>query len=492
MDFSTMLWWILLGLLVLVYVFPKWRYRNLKSIPGIEPTYPILGNLLLLSRSNAYMKCFRNANRMTKIWLGPVPVINVQHPELIQKVLTECLDKPFAYDYMELGVGLLSERYGRVWREHRKTLSPLFNTRILNGFVPIFERATSDFVRGLESVSDGRDVDLMEYISQCSAQMVHGTMVSIDRQADELYRLLIKNLEVILESVGKRIMNGMYALKSLYKMSTIYRDEWRSRKVCYETVNDVIMEMRMNILNGKSALELAGTKEAFKSKAFVERLLTIQHKGRSFTDEEIVNHAYTMLVAGYETSALQLTNICLMLAMHPEIQERVVQEIKIAFKTLEAPLTPEALKALPYLDMVIQETMRLYPVAPLIARQNSTPFELDGVLFPTGTVFTVNIAALHRREDIWGKSFLTFNPENFTPESVGARHPLAFIPFSAGPRICIGNRYAMVSLRVVLVRLLQRYRLSTKLSRKDLKFKYQVTMKLNIPCTMQVEKRELY
>ncbi|XP_058821988.1 cytochrome P450 4c21-like [Topomyia yanbarensis] len=492
MDLSTMLWWILLGLLVSVYVLSKWRYRNLKSIPGIEPSYPLIGNVLLFTQSSAYMKCFRNANRMTKIWLGPVPVINVQHPELIQKVLTECLDKPFAYDYMELGAGLLSERYGCVWREHRKTLSPLFNTRILNGFIPTFERATGEIMLALDPVSDGRDVDLMEYISQCSAQMVHGTMVNIDRQSDELYRLLIKNLEVILDSLGKRIMNGMYAVKSLYKMSTIYRDEWRSRKVCYETVNDVIMEMRMNILNGQNALELADTKEAFKSKAFVERLLTIQHKGRCFTDEEIVNHAYTMLVAGYETTALQLTNICLMLAMHSEIQEQVAREIKNTFPTLDAPITPEALKALPYLDMVIQETMRLYPVAPLIARQNSAPIELDGVCLPKGTVFAVNIAALHRRTEVWGENALTFDPENFAPELVDARHPFAFIPFSAGPRVCIGNRYAMISLRVFLVRLLQRYRLSTKLSRKDLKFKFQVTQKLSMPCTMQVHKRELY
>ncbi|XP_055549519.1 probable cytochrome P450 313a4 [Wyeomyia smithii] len=484
---------ILLGLLVFALLFNVWRYHALKQIPGIEPSYPVIGNAFLFTGVDAYKRCFRNENRMTKIWLGPIPVINVQHPELIQKVLTECLDKPFAYDYLELGAGLLSGRDGRIWKEHRKTLSPLFNTRILNSFIPTFERATGEILSLLDQVSDGRDVDLMEYISQCSAQMVHGTMVNIDRQPDELYRLLITNLEIILDSLGKRIMNGVYALKTFYKMSTVYRNEWRSRRLCYATVNDVIREIRTNILNRpEGAPEQVSTMETMKSKAFVERLLTIQHKGRCFTDEEIVNHAYTMLVAGYETSALQLTNICLMLAMHQEIQEKVALEIKSTFATLEAPITPEALKALPFLDMVIHETMRLYPVAPLIARQSANPITLDGVCIPKGTTFTINIAALHRRKEIWGEDFLRFEPENFSPESVSARHPFAFIPFSAGPRVCIGNRYAMISLRVFLVRLLQQYRLSTKLSRKDLKFKFQVTQKLHMPCAVQVEKRNLY
>lgn len=277
-----------------------------------------------------------------------------------------------------------------------------------------------------------------------------------------------------------------------------------------------IMKMRMNILNEQNAPAAAtDPTNPSKSKAFLERLLTIQHKGRSFTDDEIINHAYTMLVAvrywfvadlceifhnysvplysqGYETTALQLTNVCLMLAMHPDIQERVANEIKTVFPSLDMEILPEALKDVPYLDMTINETMRLYPVVPIIARQSSSVLELDGVNIPSGTNFVVNIGALHRRKDLWGEDPLEFNPDNFLPEKVEHRHPYAFIPLSAGPRVCIGNRYAMLSLKVFLIRLLQRYRLSTKLTRKDLKFKFQVTLKLKIPYTVQMERRSLY
>ncbi|XP_029718563.2 cytochrome P450 4c21 [Aedes albopictus] len=494
MEITQVLSWIVVGLLVIAYVAHRWKFRSLRTIPGTDPDYPFLGNIpLFLKGGSAYMKLFRNEHRMSKIWLGPVPLINAQHPELVQKVLNECLDKPFAYDFMELGPGLISERYSYRWREHRKTLSPLFNTKILHSFIPIFERATKEVMKGLDVVCDGRDFDLLQYTSTCSAKMVHGTMVDTLSVPEEIINTLITNLEIILEALGKRILNGVYALKTLYKMSSVYRDEWRSRKICYETVNDGIMKMRMNILNEQNAPAAAtDPTNPSKSKAFLERLLTIQHKGRSFTDDEIINHAYTMLVAGYETTALQLTNVCLMLAMHPDIQERVANEIKTVFPSLDMEILPEALKDVPYLDMTINETMRLYPVVPIIARQSSSVLELDGVNIPSGTNFVVNIGALHRRKDLWGEDPLEFNPDNFLPEKVEHRHPYAFIPLSAGPRVCIGNRYAMLSLKVFLIRLLQRYRLSTKLTRKDLKFKFQVTLKLKIPYTVQMERRNLY
>ncbi|EAT44611.2 AAEL004012-PA [Aedes aegypti] len=488
MEITQVLSWIVVGLLLITYIAHKWKYRNLRMIPGTNPDYPVLGNIpLFLKGGNAYMKVFDKEHRMSKIWLGPVPLINVQHPELVQKVLNECIDKPFAYDFMELGQGLVSERYGQRWREHRKTLSPLFNTKILHSFIPIFERATSDVMKRLEVVCDGRDFDLLEYTSSCSAKMVHGTMVDTLSVSEEIIHSLITNLDIILDAVGKRILNGVYALKTLYKMSSVYRDEWRSRKICYETVNDV-RTTRHSMANCTEA----DLKNPSKSKAFLERLLTIQHKGRSFTDDEIINHAYTMLVAGYETTALQLTNVCMMLAMHPDIQERVASEIKTIFPSLDMEILPEALKDLPYLDMTINETMRLYPVVPLIARQSNSSLELDKVNIPTGTNFIVHIGALHRRKDVWGEEVLDFNPDNFLPEKVERRHPYAFIPLSAGPRVCIGNRYAMLSLKVFLIRLLQRYRLSTKLTRKDLKFKFQVTLKLKIPYTVQMERRNLY
>ncbi|XP_065091175.1 cytochrome P450 4c21-like [Ochlerotatus camptorhynchus] len=496
MEITLLLLWIVVGLAVVAYLAHKWKYRSIRVIPGAKPDYLLLGNIpLLWKKKNVYKNIFRTEYRMSKIWLGPVPVINVQHPELVQKVLTECLDKPFPYDFMELKFGLLSQRRSSVWREHRKTLSPLFNLKILNSFIPVFERATNDIMERLEKVSDRRDIDMFKYTSHCIAQMVYGTMVNIEHDSEEVQHIiyeLIANLEIILHSIAKRIMNGVYALKILYQMSAIYREEWRARAICYDTVNYAIMIMRMNILNKPSAPDAADTNDQSKSKAFVERLLTIQHKGRSFTDEEIINHAYTMLVAGYETSALQLTNICMMLAMHPEIQEKIVHEIKAVFPTPDSAVTPETLKDLPYLDMTINETMRLYPVATLIARQSSSSLELDGVNIPKGTCFIVNIGEVHRRKDVWGADPLEFNPENFLPERVANRHPYAFIPLSAGPRNCIGYRYAMISLKIFLIRLLQQYRLSTKLTRKDLKFKFQVTLKLKIPYTVQIEKRNLY
>lgn len=181
-----------------------------------------------------------------------------------------------------------------------------------------------------------------------------------------------------------------------------------------------------------------------------------------------------------------------MLAMHPDVQERVVSEIQAVLPTADSPITPETLRELIYLDQTLNEVLRLYPVAPLIARQSTAPLELDGVLVPAGMVFTVNIACVHRRTDVWGANAVDFDPDNFSPERAAGRHPYAYIPFSGGPRVCIGNRYSMISMKVFLIRFLQQFRLNTRLVRKELKFKFQVTQKLITPYTVQLEKRNLY
>ncbi|XP_055604821.1 cytochrome P450 4c21-like [Uranotaenia lowii] len=477
---------VLLGTVVVllgtVFGFHKWRYRCIKSIPGVEPLHPLFGNLLQFAqKGHAYMKCFRNGNRMTKIWFGPIPVINVQHPELVQKVLTECLDKPFVYDYLELGNGLISERHGHRWREHRKTLGPLFNSRILHSFIPIFESASGEMLTQMESMADGRDVDIRQYIGQCTAQFVQRTMMNIEKLPDEFVRKLVHNLERVMDSVGLRMRNAFYAFKSVYKMTQAYREELSSRRICYALVDDVLVDVKANALEQK---------DSQSSKALIERIYTIQHQGRAFTEDEIKYHIRTMLITGYETSVHQLSMICLMIAMHPEYQDKVFQEISATFPTPDTAMEPERLKSLEFLEQVIFETMRLYPVAPLIGRVTSSPITLDGVLIPGGINLVIHLGEIQRRPDVWGERAREFDPENFSKEKVAARHPYAFIPFSGGPRVCIGNRYSIIAMKVFLVRLLQSYELRTRLSRDDFKFEYNCTNKLLIPYTVQLERRQ--
>lgn len=146
----------------------------------------------------------------------------------------------------------------------------------------------------------------------------------------------------------------------------------------------------------------------------------------------------TILVGGNETSALTTSHVMLMLAMHPEIQEKAFQEIKDAHETQTSHSDAEILSKLDYLEMCIKETMRLFPVGPFLGRQNVEDVKLSNCTVPKGTMLILSFHYLHRNKEVWGPNADLFDPDNFLPEKIASRHAYSYLPFSAGPRNCIG------------------------------------------------------
>lgn len=142
----------------------------------------------------------------------------------------------------------------------------------------------------------------------------------------------------------------------------------------------------------------------------------------------------------FETTSNCVFSTLVMLAMHPNIQEKVYEELCCVFPERDFEMAFEDMKQLPYLDMVINETMRLAPPVPLIGRQVDRDIHLNKDLqLPKGLQIFISIYNLHRRTDIWGPNAANFDPKNFLPKNIANRHPYAFIPFSKGMRNCIGK-----------------------------------------------------
>lgn len=179
-----------------------------------------------------------------------------------------------------------------------------------------------------------------------------------------------------------------------------------------------------------------------------------------------------------------------MLAMHPKIESHVMDELSRCYKRGDT-ITHDVLRELNYLEMVIKETMRLFPSVPLTIRESIEEMCLDGVgRLPKGVTFVCSFYRLHRWESIWGADAHEFRPERFEPDEVAKRHPHSFLPFGSGSRNCLGNRYAMLSIKTGLVHLLSNYRFSTRLKMKDIKLKFSITLKLLNPNILKVENRE--
>lgn len=251
-------------------------------------------------------------------------------------------------------------------------------------------------------------------------------------------------------------------IEPLYRVTRTYFREKKYRKRCCVYLDNVLKDRRELVLpseiiedingNGSTSKahynnnnyqndeEMGITKEEYakvdgEHKNFIDHLIL---HGNKFSDEEIHDHIYTFVAAGYETVALQSFYTLLLLGIHTETQERVYNEI-IEVLPANEKITHESLSKLSYLDMVIKESMRLLPAVPIIGRETQEEVQIGERKIPKGLQLMIHLFNLHRRKDIWGDDATQFDPDRFLPENEAKRPPNSFLPFSSGLRDCIGK-----------------------------------------------------
>jgi cytochrome P450 len=178
--------------------------------------------------------------------------------------------------------------------------------------------------------------------------------------------------------------------------------------------------------------------------------------GDRLSPQQVRDHLLTLFVAGHETSANALAWALFMIAQYPDVARRLLAELDRELHG--AAPTAADLERLPYLEMVVKETLRLYPPAASAMRTAKGPFEWKGYQFPAGTVVFYSPFISHRMPDAFPEPN-RFRPERFDPQHGDPIESYAYIPFAAGPRSCIGAPFAMMEIRTVLAIILQRYRL---------------------------------
>lgn len=251
-------------------------------------------------------------------------------------------------------------------------------------------------------------------------------------------------------------------IEPLYRVTRTYFREKKYRKRCCVYLDNVLKDRRELVapseiiedINGNGSAskahynnnnyqndeEMGITKEEYakvdgEHKNFIDHLIL---HGNKFSDEEIHDHIYTFVAAGYETVALQSFYTLLLLGIHTETQERVYNEI-IEVLPANEKITHESLSKLSYLDMVIKESMRLLPAVPIIGRETQEEVQIGERKIPKGLQLMIHLFNLHRRKDIWGDDATQFDPDRFLPENEAKRPPNSFLPFSSGLRDCIGK-----------------------------------------------------
>jgi cytochrome P450 len=214
------------------------------------------------------------------------------------------------------------------------------------------------------------------------------------------------------------------------------------------------------------------------------------------------------LFQGHDTTAASMNFTCFMIASHPEVQRKLHEEIDRVFgQDCDRPCTMEDINELEYLERVIKETLRLFPSVPFIAREVQEDFMHSRCLSITlsdcyyisrftdnhkilkGSTAVVFIYYLHRDAKYFPNPD-KFDPDRFLPENSVDRPAYAYIPFSAGSRNCIGQRFAMLEEKIVLSSILRRFKLKTSQSREDLHISFEIILRSEHGAALQLELRQ--
>lgn len=244
---------------------------------------------------------------------------------------------------------------------------------------------------------------------------------------------------------------------------------------------DIMKKIRSNMKNNESE----------KPKNFMEALMNPKN---NLTDEEIRDEVNSVVLAAQDTSAIASSTTLLMLGMFKDVQHKVVEELYRVFgRTQDTPFIDyDKLSQLEYLEMVINEVMRLFPVVPFVVRQCDDEIILsNNYVIPVGASLIIPIIRIHRNEKYWGKDAEYFKPERFEKKSFKTIHPYAYLPFTKGPRMCLGYRYAMILMKIQLANFLMRYEVDTSLKFDELEFSTQVTLTVCQGYRISIKERNL-
>jgi cytochrome P450 family 4 len=274
--------------------------------------------------------------------------------------------------------------------------------------------------------------------------------------------------------VSERFQHFLFIFNFIFKFSEVFQRDQKQRKASLKFLFEAFKE--------SSKPEL----QCFVKNEFMSRILLLTDR---MEKEQIRDHIYSVIGAGYETSGNATAHCILFLAMHPEIQEKAYDEILRVLPFDDSVIEMKTFLDLPYLDRVFKESLRVAAAVPTIGREALVDFELfPGHYVRKGTIFCVDIKSLHRRKDLWGQDAHDFNPDRFLPENFAGKENF-FIPFSAGKRNCLGYRYASVSFKIVILKLLKNFKFSTSLKFDEIIFTRQIALKLVGPHLVSIEKR---
>uniref|UniRef100_A0A1B0DNC0 Cytochrome P450 n=1 Tax=Phlebotomus papatasi TaxID=29031 RepID=A0A1B0DNC0_PHLPP len=429
-------------------------------------------------------------------WIGTTMYVIVKNPEDMQTVLNspQCLSRAEVYEFLRSfgGEGLVALPESE-WKVHRKLLNPTFSLKILQTYMPIFNKEVKVLVSRLKELTNKKDAtDIYTYMDALTLDVVcqttMGTEMHIQKNQNIEYLDAGNNL---LSIITTRMFNPLLHWDWIFRLTPFYWVEKKSSDITFGFVDKILQKKKINYKPPETSKSDDDDDLPLKTpQIYIDQLMKLRMVEKKFNDRDVVSEANTIVATGFESTALVSSYCILMLAMFPEHQQRIYEEIKSIMPNKEDDVQYDDFGKYEFLERFAKETMRLFPSVPLIARTASAPFELGEYTIPAGTNIVCAISMMQRDKTVWGPNADKFDPDHFLPENLEKVHPYAYLPFSGGPRNCIGIKYAYMFLKTILIHLVSNFKFRTDLKMSEFRHRMDITFKLINKHMVYVEKRD--
>lgn len=452
----------------------RWIVRQHRRIARITDLVPYQASTL--ETHIGFTNLFRKEG-MYRFYVGPLPNVMIFKAELVEAVLTSqsTMSKSFDYTLLHswLGDGLLTSS-GTKWKQRRRLLTPSFHFRILDEYVAPMNEHARHMVQEIGRLTGKEEINLIPLSTSCTLGILLETIMGVEAdKRDVCTRSYVSALKILSDQITLRSQTPWLLVDPIYyrtEHGKLYR---RNVEVVHDFTRKVITERRKQLMSEKSAsIQTKIDNNEFQKKklsTFIDILIQqCIDSNTHLTDDDIREEVDTFMFEGHDTTQMAISWCLYLLGLYPKVQAKVHEELdEVLQKDLEKDVTMDDLKKLKYLDCVVKECQRLYPSVPFIGRTVTEEITLGGNVIPEGTNVGMIIFALHRDPDVFPKPE-EFDPDRFLPENSACRHPFAFIPFSAGSRNCIGQRFALMEVKIVLAHILRSFSLRSLHQRDEL------------------------
>lgn len=427
----------------------------ISTIPGPRGHF-LLGSIPDIRRDRVQflIDLQRNYGDVVRIRLGPMEALVIFHPDAIQRVMQDNQSNyskdTIAFNSMKLvfGNGLITSD-GDFWLKQRRLMQPAFHRDRINALCDMIVQQTCLALDSLENAAKSRQMvnmshEMMNLTMGIATQALFGSQVQdIDGDLGEI-------IYVLASDTIHRFEHPFYPPP--WVPAPYNRRFNAALKRMDEIIYGIIAERRKHPGEKNDLLEV------MMETQLDERESTGGHPAR-MTDKQLRDEVITLMLAGHESTSINLCWTLHLLSQHPQVEERLRNEVRNVLGDSSPSL--DILPQLEYTRMVRDESMRLFPPVWLTERKPLKEDVLCGYCIPAGISIGITQYVTHRHPAFW-EDPETFDPDRFSSDRSKGRHDFSFFPFSGGGRQCLGKNLALLEVQIILTMLLQRYRFKVK------------------------------